>query len=185
MAVEHIKEDLQFVRQTVQAVESPYPPALNVLWAGIILAGGVWGDVRPLSVGLYWLAAAPLGFVLSGVIASRWQRRVGQISHEAGRNEGLHWAAMLGAAALAVPLVVTGKLTPSGLGSVMLLLVAMTYVQAGIHLHPRQVWVGLVVALGYLVTLVVEPYEWTLAGLIIASALLGQAFTGRAHAATQ
>jgi hypothetical protein len=186
MAVsEHAQDDLQFVRQIVQRAESPYPPALYVLWAAIMLTGGVLGDFRPLSVGRYWLAAAPLGFLASGVIGYRWQRRMGQVSHEAGRNESWHWAAMLGAAALAVLLVVAGRLTPHGLGSVILLLAAVTYVQAGIHLHHRQVWVGLFMALAYVVTLFAEPYEWTIAGILIASALLGQVFFARADAAPQ
>lgn len=178
-AAENAKSDLQFVRAAVQRAEPPTPPALYFLWAAIMLAGGVLADFRPLWVGRYWLVAAPLGFVVSAVLGHRWQQHLGQVSLEAGRKEFLHWAAMLGAAALAVLLVVADTLTPHGLGSVMLLLVALTYVQAGVHLHRSLVWIGLVIGAAYVLTLFAKPYEWTLASVLVAIALVGQAFFGR------
>jgi len=178
-AIENAKDDLRFVRQAVKRAESPNPPALYFLWAAIMLAGGVLADFRPLWVGRYWLVAAPLGFVLSAVLGYRWQQHVGQVSLEAGRKEFLHWAAMLGAAALAVLLVVADRLTPRGLGSVMLLLVALTYVQAGIHQHRRLVWIGFFIGSAYVLTLFADRYEWTVASVLIAMALVGQASFGR------
>jgi hypothetical protein len=86
---------------------------------------------------------------------------------------------MLGAAALAVLLVATDRLTQEGLGSVILLLIALTYIQADIHLHRGLAWVGLLIGAAYVVTLVACPYEWTLAGMVIALALVAQVLSGR------
>jgi hypothetical protein len=179
MSLEDAKTDLRFVRETVQRAESPNPPALYLLWAAIMLAGSMLADFRPLWVAGYWLVAAPVGFVLSAVLGHQWHRHIGQLSVEAGRREFLHWTALLGATALAVLLVVADRLTPQALGSVILLLVALTYIQAGIHLHRRLVWVGIVISAAYVVTLFAGWYEWTLAGVLITLALAGQAFVAR------
>jgi hypothetical protein len=176
-AFESANDDLAFVRRTVERAEPPAAPAVYLMWAVIVFAGGVLADFQPASVKWYWLAAAPLGFLASAAIGGWWQRRVGQLSPEAGRKEFLHWAALLGAVGLAALLAVAGTVTSRGLGSVMLLLVGFAYVQAGIHLHRKLAPVGLVVGAAYVLTLFAQPYEWTLAGLLVAAALTWQAMS--------
>jgi hypothetical protein len=177
------QDDLQFVRQVLQRTESTSPSTLHFLWALITFTGGLVADLRPELAGRFWLVAAPLGFVASAALAYRWQTQVGQLNSEAGRRELLHWTAMLGGLALAVLLVWSNRLTPRGLGSVALLLVALTYIQAAIHFRRRLVWVGLSAAAAYLLTLFAEPYEWTLAGGLVALALIGQVLGKRTNGA--
>ena len=82
-------------------------------------------------------------------------------------------------------LAATGELSWSGLTSLWILLLALTYFLAGLHLDRRLMPVGLVLAVGYLVTLYLPEYRFTTAGALVAIALVVQGLRGRreAHAA--
>ena len=76
---------------------------------------------------------------------------------------------------LGVVLVATGHLDWAGSGSLVVLLLSLTYVQSGLHLDRRMLPIGAVVGVGYLITLFVPGYAWTLAGVLMAAALVWQA----------
>jgi hypothetical protein len=176
--IEHAQDDLRFVRDALSRAESAWPTGVSLLWAGLILAGGIVTDARPMWAGWYWLTAAPLGFVASAMLGRDHSRRLGQISDD-GRRELLHWGSLMGALAFAILLLVTGQVTHKGLGGIMLLLVGFSYVQAGIHLHRTLLSTGLCVGAGYVLALFVQQYAWTVAGAVIALALIAQAISQR------
>ena len=75
-------------------------------------------------------------------------------------------------------LVAAGHLEWAGFGSFMMLLMSLTYFHAGLHLDRRLLPIGGVGAVGYVVTLLVPEYQWTLAGVLIAAALVWQGLLG-------
>ena len=56
-----------------------------------------------------------------------------------------------------------------------MLLLALSYVHAGLYLDRRMLAIGVVLGACYLVTLFIPGYQWTLAGVLIAAALVWQA----------
>ena len=80
---------------------------------------------------------------------------------------------------LGLTLVPSGHLDWPGFGSLMVLLLSVTYFHAGMQSDRRLLPVAVVAAICYLVTLVVSGYEWTLAGVLMASALVWQARLGK------
>ena len=64
----------------------------------------------------------------------------------------------------------------SGVGSLWILILALTYFLAGLLLERRLMPVGIVLAVGYLFTLYVPEYGFTTAGVMVALALVAQAW---------
>ncbi len=89
-----------------------------------------------------------------------------------------HWLSFMVAGWLGGLLVVTGQLTLEGYSAFWVLLVALTYCQAGVHLDRRLTPIGVMVAVGYLIPFIVSGYRWSIAGALIAAALVAQAFLG-------
>jgi hypothetical protein len=52
-----------------------------------------------------------------------------------------------------------------------LLILALGYFQAGVHLDRPCLWIGLLIGAGYLFVLFVSAYAWTVVGLVMAMAL--------------
>ena len=85
----------------------------------------------------------------------------------------------MSAGVLGGALVQAGQLTWQGFGSLWVLLAALTYVQAGLHLERRLLPVGLLLAGGFLATLWLPGLGWTVTGTLVAIALVATAFTGK------
>ena len=130
-------------------------------------------------IGAYWALAAPAGFGLSAWIGRRAERRAGRIDRKAGLRHVLHWATFMSAGVLGLALVQAGHLTWQGFGSLWVLLAALTYVQAGLHLERSLLPIGLLLAGGFLATLWLPGLGWTVTGTLLAIALVATAFTGR------
>ena len=177
---EQAREDIAYVRAAAERAETVHDRASYLLWAAIVLCGFMLPDfaaTRPW-IGTYWFVAGTGGFGVSAWLGVRAGRRAGQADRRTGVRWFLHWLAFLSAGWLGGLLVATGQLTPDGYGALWLLLVALTYCQAGVHLDRRLAPVGVVVGVGYLITFVVPGYRWTIAGALIAAALVAQAFLG-------
>lgn len=181
--VKHVQEDLGYVRGLVDKAEPRSPAAIYLLWAPIVLAGFALVDFAPKATGFFWLIAGPVGFVASTVIGYRASRRQGQVDQREGARHVLHWGGMMTAILLTIPLVLTGSVTEKGIGQVILLIVALSYFLNGVHLDRPLLWIGILMAAGYLATFVVSKYVWTLLGVMIAAALVASALSGRARAA--
>ena len=180
----NIREDIAYVRAAAERAGAATVPSIYVLWAVISLCGFALADFVPdtRGVGLFWMAAGPAGFALSAWLGYRAGRHAGQGSRRIGVRWGLHWLAFMAAGALAAALVAAGHLPWSAFGSLVVLLLALSYFHAGLYLDRRMLAVGGVLGACYLVTLFVPGYQWTLAGVLVAGALVWQAILGaRAH----
>lgn len=166
-------EDLEYVRRVVSRSEaSGAPRAIWYLWAAIGAVGFSLMDFAPERVPLYWAVAAPAGFALSVWLGWRHGRTLGQVSWREGRAHVLHWAALLVGVFLLVPLAAGGALPGATLPQAILLIVAVGYFLAGVHLYRPLLWIGLLMAAGYLALFFVGRYAWTGIGLAVGLGLV-------------
>jgi hypothetical protein len=150
------------------------PRAILWLWAAITVPGFAIVDVAPERAGLYWLVAGVAGFLLSAWMGARGQRAIGQESAETGRRHMLHWAGM-GVAIFLLSFGAEGwGSTPQASSHAILLMVALSYWLAGVHLIPALKWMGVVAAAVYVALAFLEgfAYPWTAAGIVIAAGLV-------------
>lgn len=167
------EEDLGYVRDLVSRSErDDTPPAIWYLWAAIGGIGFALIDFRPQSVGVFWLVATPLGFLASMWLGWRHGRALGQQSRREGRAHMLHWGGMGGAIALLVFFAGRGHLTGEGIAQAILLVVALGYFLAGVHLAKPLLWVGLLLAGAFLAVEFIDGYVWTAVGAVMALALV-------------
>lgn len=175
-----LREDLAYVRDATNRASATTIPSIYLLWAAIGLCGFVLVDFVEDSrwIAIFWLLAGPGGGVLSLWLGFRAQRQVGQADRRNSIRWGLHWLAFLVAGMLGLALVPSGHLDWAGFGSLMVLLLSLSYFHAGLQFDRRLLPIAVVAAVCYLLTLVVSGYEWTLAGILMASALVWQARLG-------
>ena len=172
-------QDLAFVRQAVQRERSaPFPTAIALLWAGISLVGFPLIDLAPRATPLYWAIASPLGFVLSLWLGARSARHAGAVDRGDAARWAWHWLGVLAAAVLAALPALTGDATWDAYAAGVLLLTAVAYFTAGIHLHRSLLAVAAVLAAGYLAVLYAPGPTWTYVGVAAAAALAGTALLG-------
>ena len=183
---DQLREDMAYVRAAASRAGSVHVPAIYILWAAISLCGFRLADiVTDYSwLGVYWMIAGPAGFCVSLWLGRRAGRREGQADRRAGKRWSLHWLGFMAAGVLGSALVSTGHLSSAGFSSLWVLLLALTYFQAGVHLDRRMLPVGIVAGVGYMVTLFVPGYGWTAAGVVVAAVLTAQAFLGAPSRAT-
>jgi hypothetical protein len=166
--IQQLKGDLRFVRAAVDRADyGRMPPVIYFLWAAVCLCGFALIDFAPAWVGEYWMVAGPAGFILSAALGWHFARRDGGSSWATGRRHLLHWGAMLAAIFFAGLLPMSGE----DLSTAILLILALAYFLAGVHLDHAMVWVGLVLAGGYVAVILISAYAWTLVGVALALAL--------------
>lgn len=182
-ASDNVKDDLGYVRGVLErAGDRAAPPSIWYLWAAISAIGFPLIDIRPQWVPLFWMIAAPLGFILSAILGWRHGRASGQESRREGTVHMLHWGACTVACFLLVPLARVQGLSGEALAQAILVVVALGYFLAGVHLARPLLWVGLLIAGGYGIVLMLEGPVWTAVGLLISLALVVTAFvTGRSR----
>ena len=183
--LEHLKSDLHFVRAVVEtAGRDRSPAAIYFLWAILGLCGFALVDVRQTWVSSYWSIAGPAGFVASAYLGWRHARRTGQVTASAASRYLLHWGGMLAAIFLAVLMSISGLLRWDGLGPAILLILALGYFHAGVHLDRALLWIGLLMGASYVFVIFVSAYAWTVVGVVWATALtIAGLRGGRAHEA--
>lgn len=183
--IESLEGDLRFVRAAVaSAGRSTTPAAIYYLWAAIGLVGCVLVDARPAWIPWYWGAAGPTGFVVSTYLGWRHARRAGQVATSDGWRYSLHWGGMLGAIALALLLPAGGIMPWAALNATILLILALGYFTAGVHLDRALLGVGVLMAAGVVVITIVSAYAWTVVGVVLAAALaIAGLRAGRRHEA--
>jgi hypothetical protein len=185
-SINELKEDLGFVAGAVRRGEEGALPSLFILWSILTPVGFALADFAPLYCGLYWLVVGPAGGVASWWIGRRTALRTGQIDRKLGRRYGLHWLVIGVAYVLIAANAMTGHMNAGGAISSFMLLTAIAYTLAGVHLSRTFLASGLVLFAGY-VALVWLPlqYVWTTTGLIFAVAMLAGAFQSRASAGAE
>lgn len=168
-----LHDDLRYVRSAVErSHQSKSPSVIWYLWAAISLIGFALVDLRPSITGLYWVAAAPLGFILSIWLARRAYREAGLANHTTARRWTEHWAGLLVAFFLLVLGAFTGHLDGRTIGLSAVLLTALAYFTAGVHLESKLKWIGLLIVLAYPALLFLDRWGWTATGIVLTIALL-------------
>lgn len=171
--LERLEDDLRFVRGAVAASDRKAAPAgIYFLWAAAVLAGFLLIDFRPGWVGWYWLVAGPAGFLVSTALGWRHARTSGQMSGVEGRRQLLHWGGMMVAIGLALLLPGRGAVPWESVNAVILLIVALGYFTAGVHGERPFLWLGALMAGGYLLVMLTSAYAWTIVGVLLAVALV-------------
>ena len=175
-----LKDDIAYVRAAAERAGGATIPSIYLLWAVISLCGFALADFAPDPrwIGLFWLVAGPGGFLISAWLGYRASRNSGQGGRRVGVRWGLHWLAFMAAGALVAALVAAGHLPWEAFGSLVVLLLALSHFYAGLYLDRRMLAIGGVLAACYLVTLFIPGYQWTLAGGLMAGALVWQAILG-------
>ena len=179
--IDKLRDDVAYVRAATDRSDSVPFSSIYILWAVIILFGLPLRDfVDDTSwIGWYWWIAGPVGFLLSMWLGSRTSARIGQVDMEIGMRWVKHWLAYVVACVLVGMLVSGGKLTGSGMGALSVLLLALSYFYAGLHLDRRLVPVGILIGICFPIILYLPGYGSTASGVVIAGALFAAAFHGR------
>jgi hypothetical protein len=185
-----IEEDLGYVRAALgRGRRGQSPAGIYFLWAAIVLAGFSLVDLAPRIVGLYWLIAAPVGFLASAWLGWRASRRMGELDRAAGRRQMLHWLGLLIAGALAVLPVVAGhgsggqgsggQASWYGFGATVVLLSALTYWLAGVHGDRPLLVVGALLFGGYAVVVLLPEPAWIVLGVLSGTAMAVAGWSAR------
>ncbi len=170
-----LREDLDYVAGAVQRGQSRSVPTILALWAVLVPIGFALADFAPRWCGPYWLVAGTLGGVASGFIGRATMMRQGFVDARLGRRHGLHWLAMWAAYILFGASVATGHMDARTTAPIWLLLSAIAYTMAGIHLERDRAYLpsGIIMFLGYVgVVWLPLPYLWTSTGLIVSLSLI-------------
>jgi len=179
-----VGRDLDYVRHALDCSGSRRPAAIPLLWAGIVLAGFALLDLAPSIAGPFWLVASPVGFLASAWAGRTSARRSGQRDRATSGRHLLHWAGLLGALALLLPLVRSGALAGAAVGQAALLLVALGYWLDGVHHLAANRWVAAALVAAYLLSFVVERHVWLLVGVVVSAALVISSIPGRSAPAS-
>ena len=134
-----IKDDIAYVRAVAERTGPGHVPAIYVLWAVICLCGFPLVDlVGPGSglIGIYWLTAGPVGGLVTWWLAARAGVRDGQADRRTGQRWAGHFLGFFGVGLLGCLLAATGELSWSGLSSLWILILALTYFLAGLASGP-------------------------------------------------
>jgi hypothetical protein len=182
-SAEQAREDLQFVRRAVDRSAGGLPLSIGLLWAVVSLVGFSLIDLAPAKAAVFWLVAPPVGFLLSLWLGWRSARAAGEQDQREGWRWAAHWGGLLVAIGLASLLVATEQATWSGFGAMVLLLLAVAYFTAGVHLHRGLLPVAGLLAAGFPAVLYLERWAWTALGLAMAAALIASALPKRARRA--
>ena len=182
-----IKDDLAYVRAAAERSSPGHVPGIYFLWALLCLCGFTLIDLVGAGselIAIYWLVAGPVGTGLTYWLAVRAGRRTGQADRRTGNRWVGHFLGFFAAGLLGCGLAATGELSWSGLSSLWILLLALTYFMAGLHLERHLIPVAAALAAGYVITLFLPEYRFTTAGVLVALALAVQGLrgTGKGHA---
>ena len=179
--IDKLREDVAYVRAATDRSESVPFSSIYALWAVIILFGFPISDFFDDKSWnrWYWLVATPVGFILSMWLGSRASARIGQADMERGMRWVKHWLAYVVAGVLGGLLVTGGKLSGSGIGALSVLLLALSYFYAGLHLDRRLLPVGIIIGICFPIVLYLPGYGSTASGVVIAGALFVVALRGR------
>lgn len=182
-SINELKEDLGFVAGAVRRSEERLPASIFILWAILAPVGFSLADFAPEYCGPYWLFAGPAGGIVSWFLGRKAEQKAGQRDVQLGKRYAWHWT-IAGVAFLLVGLSAGSGRFLTGSEQIgfyawyvtipmFMLVSALAYSFAGIHLNRQFLPAGLIMFAGYigLMWLPVD-YIWTTTGLIVSAALL-------------
>ena len=168
-----IESDIGYVKDLVAKSDNPISPAtFYIIWGVILMVGFSFIDFAPRWVGLYWMIAGPAGGLLSWFLAYKAGVSKGQIDREIGIKYALHWSGMAVIVVLAILLSDRGIIHGFLTSQVILLIVALGWWTAGVHFDRIFLWLGGIMALGFLGTLFMDRYAWTTMGVLLGTVLI-------------
>jgi hypothetical protein len=170
-----LREDLDFVAGAVRRGQKQSVPSILALWAVLVPIGYALVDFAPQYSGLYWLIAGIGGGIASGLLGRQATRRSGLRDDDFARRVAAHWVTVLAAFLLFGIAVGTGHMDGVSTAPVWLLIAAIAYVMAGIHLDRDRAMLpsGLIMVAGFAVLVWVPlPYPWTITGLLVSASLI-------------
>jgi len=178
---ERMREDLAYVKEAVKRRRAGdlTPPSILVLWGVICLVGFVLNDFAPRFSWWFWCLVPAAGFVLSLVLGWRSSRRTGEVNWQEFRVDVLHWAGLGGALAVLFSLYAVGTLRGIGFYQALLLVLALAYYFAGVHLDRAFVWVALLLAAGAVGFVFFRTYLNATLGVLICVTLVVPALMRR------
>jgi hypothetical protein len=180
-----LTDDLEYLGALLRKSERGGSPfMIYALWAVLVLVGFSMVDFAPHRVGLFWFVAGPLGGVASAILGHRYALSIGQLNREEGLRHAWHWFGIMLAILLAVPLGVSGAVAWPVLSRVFLLIVALAYFLAGVHLERPLKWVGLLMMAGYVSLFFIPAYGWTLVGILVSLSLIVSGLVERRRGGT-
>ena len=172
MVSHEAESDIGYIRDLVKKSErKPTPASIYLLWAGIVLIGFAMVDFFPRQTGFYWMIMGPLGGLVSGLLSRREGQSRGQLNRETGIRHALHWGGMLVLTGFVIILAIRGHIPEDEVGRVILLIVTFGWWTAGVHFDRVFLWLGGLMALGFVGTLIFPYYVWTALGAALALAL--------------
>jgi hypothetical protein len=179
MEINQMKSDLGYVAEALRKSDRARSPvSIYLLWAAIVLVGFALIDFAPRYEGMYWTVLGPLGLLISALLGSRYSLRLGQVRRDLGVRYSLHWLGMMAIIFLAVPLGVTGAVAWGALSKFFLLIIALAYFLAGVHLERPLLWISCVIVAGYVALFFIPAYGWTIMGAMMAVALAATGLLG-------
>lgn len=168
--------DLEFVRGALEAHGESggreTPVSVGIMWAAIILLGCLGNDFIPQWAWLFWVTAAPVGSMLSGVLSGRRAAQMGEMHARIGMLNGMHWSCLFWAPIPIILLAVMGKIDGQTCGTLMLLVSGVVWYLAGVHLDRRWTLPGIAMVAAAAILVWVHKYPWTIAGVIGAGSVL-------------
>ena len=168
-----IESDIEYVKELVSKSEdAASPSSIYVLWAILIAIGFSMVDFAPRWVGFFWMIAGPAGGLFSGYLGCKAGANNGQMDRENGIKHALHWSGMLVFIFLAVLLGIMGIVQGVLISQIILLIVALGWWTAGVHFDRNFLWLGGLMALGFLGTVFLDKYAWTAMGILLGVALI-------------
>lgn len=171
---EQIRQDLDYVTGALRRNQPGRGvPAVYFIWAAIVLVGFALPDFAPRLAGPFWLVAGPGGGLASWWVGRREARRSGLNDQALARRYTLHWLTSAVAYFLCALPAFAGTAPIQSIVSNFMLIGAVVYTLAGVHLERALIWCGLLMFVAY-ITLVLAnpPYAWTASGVVIALSLL-------------
>ena len=118
------------------------------------------------------MLVGPVGFIVSSCLVRATRAGWGRCRPRTAGGICCTGAACSRSIALAVALPALGVLPWQSVNSVILLIVALAYFTAGVHGERRFLWVGVLMAGGYVLVTLVSGYAWTIVGVTLAVALI-------------
>ena len=182
-ASDSVRDDLAFVSASIERDKrSPDVPAIYALWAVIFPIGFALPDFAPVAAGLFWPIAGIGGGLLSMWLGYRHERICGRVDAEEGKRHGFHWlVGGFGFFGIYLP-GLAGTLPWATLAHQFVLMSAVVYGLAAVHLNRPLAIPAIIMGLGYIaLSLISIPYVWTASGLLIGMALLITAFITHAQ----
>ncbi len=177
--INQLKSDLGYIAEAVRKSDrATSPSSIYLLWAAIVLLGFALIDFAPRYEGVYWTVLGPLGLLASALLGWRYSLRLGQVRRDLGVRYSFHFLGMMAIIFLAVPLGVTGAVAWSAMSKLFLLILALAYFLAGIHLERPLLWISFVMVAGYVALFFISVYGWTIVGVMVAIALAATGLLG-------